>query len=117
MDQCNRDFLSDTKKRGGGVSRGERTRTINGNVRQIPAVLRKLGGGAGALRSNACTAAGQLLETWGHATRRSSREHGRGCRARVIKDSDFVLGGGGGCATVRPQLEGLEVRVELRPPD
>jgi len=105
-----RHFLSDK-----GVSDAERLRTINGNVRQIPGGFETSAAVLGALRTNALYGRpDNYWETLGPRYESLDAASMDAAARRVIKDSDFVWVVVGDAATVKPQLEGLGLPVEVR---
>jgi len=111
MDQY-RHFLSDK-----GVSEAELTRTINGNVRQIPGGFETSAAVLNALRTNALYGRpDNYWETLGPRYEGLDAASMDAAARRIIKDSDFVWVVVGDAATVKPQLEGLGLPVEVRAP-
>lgn len=99
-----------------GVTEAEHTRTINGNIRQLPGSFETAGAVLGALRSN------QLYRRpdnyWESVASRyramSAAEMDAAARA-VIDPSRFVWVVVGDASVVRPQLEGLGLPIEVVP--
>lgn len=99
-----------------GVSEGEHTRTVNGNIRQLPGSFETAGAVLGALRSN------QLYRRpdnyWESVATRyrgmSAADMDAAARA-VIDPSRFVWVVVGDASVVRPQLQGLGLDVEVIP--
>ncbi len=99
-----------------GVSEGEHTRTVNGNIRQLPGLFETAGAVLGALRSN------QLYRRpdnyWESVATRyrgmSAADMDAAARA-VIDPSRFVWVVVGDASVVRPQLQGLGLDVEVIP--
>ncbi len=99
-----------------GISEGEHTRTINGNIRQLPGAFETAGAVLGALRSN------QLYRRpdnyWESvATRyRGMTASSMDAAARAVIDpSHFIWVVVGDASVVRPQLQGLGLDVEVIP--
>lgn len=99
-----------------GVTEGEHTRTINGNIRQLPGAFETAGAVLGALRSN------QLYRRpdnyWESVATRyrgmSASSMDAAARA-VIDPSRFIWVVVGDASVVRPQLQGLGLDVEVIP--
>lgn len=100
-----------------GVSETEHTRTINGNIRQLPGAYETAGSILGALRSN------DLYDRpdnyWEAVAPRyramTATEMDAAARA-VINPAEFVWVVVGDASVVRPQLEGLGLSVEVVTP-
>ncbi len=100
-----------------GVDEGEHTRTINGNIRQLPGAYETAGSILGALRSN------DLYQRpdnyWeavaGRYRAMSAADMDAAARA-VIDPSRFVWVVVGDASVVRPQIEGLGLAVEAALP-
>ncbi|MGD9979110.1 MAG: M16 family metallopeptidase [Hyphomonadaceae bacterium] len=99
-----------------GVSAAEHTRTINGNIRQLPGSFETAGAVLGALRSN------QLYRRpdnyWESVASRyramTAADMDAASRA-VIDPSQFVWVVVGDASVVRPQLTGLGLDIEVIP--
>ena len=99
-----------------GVTEGEHTRTINGNIRQLPGSFETAGAVLGALRSN------QLYRRpdnyWESVASRyrgmTAPQMDAAARA-VIDPSRFVWVIVGDASVVRPQVEGLGLDIEVIP--
>ncbi|MEZ5958918.1 MAG: pitrilysin family protein [Hyphomonadaceae bacterium] len=99
-----------------GVTASEHTRTINGNIRQLPGSFETAGAVLGALRSN------QLYRRpdnyWESVASRyrgmSAAQMDAAARA-VIDPQQFVWVVVGDASVVRPQLEGLGLDIEVIP--
>jgi zinc protease len=99
-----------------GVSASEHTRTINGNIRQLPGAYETAGAVLGALRSN------QLYRRpdnyWESVASRyrgmSAAQMDAAARA-VIDPSKFVWVVVGDASVVRPQLANLGIEIEVIP--
>lgn len=106
-----RSFLSDK-----GVSAAERTRVINGNVRQIPGGFETSAAVLNALRSNALYGRpDNYWETLGPRFEALDAASMDAAARRIIKDSDLVWVVVGDAASVKPQLDNLGLPVEIRP--
>jgi zinc protease len=105
-----RGFLSDR-----GVTAAERERIINGNVRQLPGGFETAASVLGAMRTNVLF--GRPDNFWETIAQRyegmSVADMDAAARAR-LDASKFVWVVVGDAATVRPQLEGLGLPVEVR---
>ncbi|GAA0651172.1 M16 family metallopeptidase [Brevundimonas lenta] len=109
MDQY-KAFLSDR-----GVSAAERERTVNGNVRQLPGSFETSAAVLNAMRTNALY--GRPDNYWETLAPRYEAMSGEAmdeAARRIIDSPDFVWVVVGDAATVRPQLEGLGLPVEVR---
>lgn len=99
-----------------GVTEGEHTRTINGNIRQLPGSFETAGAVLGALRSN------QLYRRpdnyWESVASRyrgmTAPEMDAAARA-VIDPTKFVWVIVGDASVVRPQVEGLGLGIQVVP--
>jgi zinc protease len=99
-----------------GVTEGEHTRTINGNIRQLPGSFETAGAVLGALRSN------QLYRRpdnyWESVASRyrgmTAPQMDAAARA-VIDPSKFVWVIVGDASVVRPQIEGLGLDIQVIP--
>lgn len=100
-----------------GVTAAEHTRTINGNIRQLPGAYETAASILGALRSNDLY--DRPDDYWDEAARRyrgmNAADMDFAARA-VINASRFVWVVVGDAAIVRPQLEGLGLEVEVAAP-
>ena len=100
-----------------GVTDAEHTRTINGNIRQLPGVYETDASVLGALRSNALYH--RPDNYWdGVATRyraMTAAQMDQAARA-VIDPAQFIWVVVGDASVVRPQLEGLGLTVEVVTP-
>ncbi|MCY7313478.1 MAG: insulinase family protein, partial [Pseudoxanthomonas sp.] len=109
MDQY-RGFLGDK-----GVTASERERTINGNVRSLPGGFETSASVLNALRTNALFGrADDYWETLGPRYEALSVADMDAAARRIVKDGDLVWVVVGDAATVKPQLEGLGLPVEVR---
>jgi predicted Zn-dependent peptidase len=100
-----------------GVTAAEHTRTINGNIRQLPGAYETAASILGALRSNDLY--DRPDDYWDEVARRyrgmNAADMDFAARA-VINPSRFVWVVVGDAAVVRPQLEGLGLLVETATP-
>ena len=99
-----------------GVTEAELTRTINGNVRQLPGGFETSAAILGALRSNALY--GRPDTYWEEVAPRYQAMTASGLdqAARAVIDPNrFVWVVVGDASVVRPQLEALGLPVEVRP--
>jgi zinc protease len=103
-------FLSDR-----GVTAAERERIVNGNVRQLPGGFETSAAVLGALRSNALYGRpDNYWETLGPRYQALTPAQMDAAAREALDASKFVWVVVGDAATVRPQLEGLGLPVEVR---
>ncbi|MBL8546371.1 MAG: insulinase family protein [Hyphomonadaceae bacterium] len=99
-----------------GVSGGEHTRTINGNIRQLPGSFETAGAVLGALRSNQLyRRPDNYWESVATRYRAMSAANMDAAARAVIDPSRFVWVIVGDASVVRPQLQGLGLDVEVVP--
>jgi len=100
-----------------GVSAAEHTRTINGNIRQLPGAYETAASILGALRSNDLYDRPDSYWEDVAARYRSMTAANMDAAARAVIDpSRFVWVVVGDASVVRPQLEGLGLEVEVVQP-
>jgi len=100
-----------------GVSESEHTRTINGNIRQLPGAFETANAILGALRSNDLyDRPDNYWEAVAPRYRAMSAADMDAAARAVIDPSDFVWVVVGDVSVVRPQLEGLGLPIEVVTP-
>lgn len=99
-----------------GVTEGEHTRTINGNIRQLPGAFETAGAVLGALRSNQLyRRPDNYWESVATRYRGMSASNMDAAARAVINPSRFIWVVVGDASVVRPQLQGLGLDVEVIP--
>ena len=100
-----------------GVNEGEHTRTINGNIRQLPGAYETAASILGALRSNDLyDRPDNYWEAVASRYRAMSAADMDAAARAVIDPSRFVWVVVGDASVVRPQLQGLGLEVEVVQP-
>jgi predicted Zn-dependent peptidase len=100
-----------------GVTAAEHTRTINGNIRQLPGAYETANSILGALRSNDLyRRPDNYWETVAPRYRAMTAADMDAAARAAIDPSGFVWVVVGDASTVRPQLEGLGLPIEVITP-
>jgi predicted Zn-dependent peptidase len=100
-----------------GVTETEHTRTINGNIRQLPGAFETASSILGALRSNDLyDRPDNYWEAVAPRYRAMTAAQMDAAARAVIDPSEFVWVVVGDASVVRPQLEGLGLNIEVVTP-